>query len=296
ASDEVFALGFPGDADLIDDTPSGEPEDVTITRGIISKISEQGGRDIFQVDVDINPGNSGGPLVNKDGLVIGVNTFGVTTASGINGAVQIHEVIPMLESRGIEYLTEEAETEVVKEPVEEAEAVEDQGAGLVFIIAAAVGVFILLAIIIVVILIVSRKKRKPDVQIQPVRSVDSYTPPLPVQKVQKDDRLRGKPMISGISGYFQGQSVELESVLVIGRDPYHCQLVYPTANEEISRKHCSVRYDPATMTFLIEDFSSNGTFLQIGERMAQGRTYQLKAGERFYLSSPKNMFEVRLEK
>ena len=63
-----------------------------ITRGIISKISTQGGRDIYQIDVDINPGNSGGPLVNEQGQVIGINTFGVTTASGINGAVQIDEL------------------------------------------------------------------------------------------------------------------------------------------------------------------------------------------------------------
>ena len=101
---------------LIDDTPSGEPDDVSITRGIISKISTQGGRAIYQIDVDINPGNSGGPLVNEHGQVIGINTFGVTTASGINGAVQIDELIPILESRGIEYLTSTAE--VPKETVE----------------------------------------------------------------------------------------------------------------------------------------------------------------------------------
>ncbi len=64
--DEVLALGFP-----LADRIGG---DMTVTRGIISSTRKEAGVDLFQTDAAINPGNSGGPLVNMDGVVIGVNT------------------------------------------------------------------------------------------------------------------------------------------------------------------------------------------------------------------------------
>lgn len=277
ASQEVYALGFPGDADLIDDTPSGEPDDVTITSGIISKISTQGGREIFQVDVDINPGNSGGPLVNEMGQVVGINTFGVTTASGINGAVQIDELIPILESRGIEYLT--ASSSVVADTSDT-----DEGSGLWWIIAIAGG-GILFILLVTIVLVITLKKNKKPVS-SPQQPVIKPSSPLPVKK----------PLIVGVNGYFNNQIFEIGvSQITIGRDPNFCQLVYPMKTDDISRRHCSIKYNEVNQTFIIEDYSSNGTFLKSGERLKNGQSYHLRSGDRFYLSSPENMFEVRLE-
>tara|TARA_Y100000310_G_scaffold186269_1_gene186397 strand:+ start:51173 stop:52168 length:996 start_codon:yes stop_codon:yes gene_type:complete len=53
--------------------------DHTLTTGIISGKNRARGtteyRDYLQTDASINPGNSGGPLLNKEGEIIGINTF-----------------------------------------------------------------------------------------------------------------------------------------------------------------------------------------------------------------------------
>ena len=43
---------------------------------------------VIQTDAPINPGNSGGPLLNKDGLLIGVNTA-IKSPSGELAAISI---------------------------------------------------------------------------------------------------------------------------------------------------------------------------------------------------------------
>lgn len=79
----------------------------TMTKGIISAI----GREIdelnlfpfMQTDASINPGNSGGPLVNTQGLVIGVNAAIDARAQGIGFVIPIDNVksiLPQLEKDG----------------------------------------------------------------------------------------------------------------------------------------------------------------------------------------------------
>jgi S1-C subfamily serine protease len=85
----------------------------TLTTGVISAL----GRtlpaetlfaipDVIQTDAAINPGNSGGPLLNGEGLVIGVNTAISTTTGGNTGvgfAVPVNlvkRVVPSLIAEG----------------------------------------------------------------------------------------------------------------------------------------------------------------------------------------------------
>lgn len=61
-----------------------------VTQGIISKVESN----ILLGDFLIEPGNSGGPLVNLNGQVIGVNTFGI---SDVSGAVRANVLRDFLE-------------------------------------------------------------------------------------------------------------------------------------------------------------------------------------------------------
>ena len=66
--DEVIAMGYP--AGSISGTYP------TVTQGIISSKGVANDVRQFQTTAAINAGNSGGPLVNRRGLVVGVNTSG----------------------------------------------------------------------------------------------------------------------------------------------------------------------------------------------------------------------------
>jgi S1-C subfamily serine protease len=76
------------------------PGGPTVTEGIVSAkdrtIDQLDG--LIQTDAAINPGNSGGPLVNAEGLVIGMNTAVIRgSAEGIGFAIAIDNVKPVID-------------------------------------------------------------------------------------------------------------------------------------------------------------------------------------------------------
>jgi serine protease Do len=90
-------------------SPLGEyPESMSfgIVSGLRRSLPTATGRPIFdviQTDCAINPGNSGGPLVDVDGVVLGVNTAIVKDAEGIGFAVPaetVAEIVPEILTYG----------------------------------------------------------------------------------------------------------------------------------------------------------------------------------------------------
>ncbi len=76
-------------------SPLGLVGGPTVTVGIVSALNRSIQTEVtfmeqlIQTDAAINPGNSGGPLINSDGVVIGINTAEIPFAQGIGFAIAI---------------------------------------------------------------------------------------------------------------------------------------------------------------------------------------------------------------
>ncbi|WP_132051426.1 trypsin-like peptidase domain-containing protein [Pseudocnuella soli] len=70
----------------------------TATQGVISKVDRvRDGVKYIQIDAAINPGNSGGPLVNKQGEIIGVNSFIIRGGDNLGFALPVSYLREALE-------------------------------------------------------------------------------------------------------------------------------------------------------------------------------------------------------
>lgn len=309
--DEVYAIGFPTAADLgLSDIPASYYTNTTVTKGIVSRFTTVDGTGYFQMDASVSPGSSGGPLLSSDGQVVGVVTR-TAGAEGIHGAIQIDYLTDILVSRGIDYKTggvvePPAEPEPVPEPVIEepvALPVEEEGSGFNLIY---IGLGALALVLVALAIILSSKSKKAAPASAAIGARAAASPnqassvtqarPEVAAPVTQAKRVTPRPAIRGVSGHFAGQTLELvNNQLIIGRDPKVAQVVFPQSSEEISRKHCTVRYDENNKKFVLEDSSSNGTFMSSNQRLETGKPYYLNPGDRFYVADSGEMFEVKLD-
>lgn len=177
--DTVYALGFPGIADVAADANHYTVEDITVTNGIVSRHLQSSGVDCMAHTAAINHGNSGGPLIDADGNVVGINTFGLTdmeTADTRGYAIYIDYAMEALDELDLPYTTEAGKKEF---PVTAAAI----GAGIVILVVAAAVVLL--------------RKKKPVPQ------------PVPPQRI----------LLQCTRGPLQGKTWELFVSLSIGRNP-----------------------------------------------------------------------------
>ena len=122
------------------------------------------------------------------------------------------------------------------------------------------------------------------------------TPYLPSNGRQAEVYSTGVPKLVGVSGLFAGRVVDFtQGKVVIGRDPHGSQLAYPSSNSRISRRHCIVKYEESSGRFILEDSSTNGTYIYPQARLISGQPVVLEAGSRFYLGDPSEQYELKIE-
>lgn len=112
ATQEVYALGFPSIVQSIQNDELYTTEDVTITNGTVSKTNSvvlvSSPIPCITHSARLSEGNSGGPLVDANGVVVGINSF-ISNDSEANNdyffSTQISEIRSALDMLGIEYKT-----------------------------------------------------------------------------------------------------------------------------------------------------------------------------------------------
>lgn len=294
--DKIIIAGYPGAA-LRSERDFGR---VSFAEGIISKFTEldsPGGtiRHI-QITAPVNPGNSGGPLFNEFGQVVGINVQKSLTAvlvidpsaplgvrqervplgEGVAWAILSDELLVELERLHLPFTVTRSkpsayEAEFSKQPI-------------LFLL-------VIFAMILAVASIGLLLTRRGRVAIKEAVTRGRGYATKPVAKPHTS------PVLRGISGPYANATMPMDDKpIAIGRDAKVCQLVMPPDAADIGRRHCTVRWDRANGTFLLEDcWTTNGTFLGNGEPVESAKPRSIKSGDQFYLANRQYQFEVALE-
>lgn len=280
----AYALGYPSLSSDMQRFNTFNKDDVTMTRGIISKraVPTAATFDSFQMDVPILPGNSGGPLVDERGNVIGINAlynYGVGGDSnkipmGMGNAIVINELTKILDAERINYTMASTGFSWL------------QG-GMAYALLA-VGV---LAVAGGVYLLVATQRSTQNTAVQAAGNQGAGQGMVGRGPVKK------KAVLRGVTGKFAGQSFDLEKgKVIIGRDAASSNIVFDENTPGISRRHCQIVYDPAEDDFLITDLgSSYGTFLGNGKKLPANVPEKLSVGDTFYLNNNATRFLVTKE-
>ncbi len=125
-----YTLGFPGVIDQFDDINTYTSDDVTVNGGLINKRTQVDTVRYIVHNAQMPSGCSGGPLVNYSGSVVGI-TRGAVSGDGFDKdymyAVDVDELIEMMDPLGIEYTTNTVNIEPTPEPDPEPTPTPDPG-------------------------------------------------------------------------------------------------------------------------------------------------------------------------
>lgn len=262
----VYALGFPG---INDDTSinssnatiafPADVRDVSITTGVLSHIAAMqsfGNYVHIEHDARINHGNSGGPLIDANGAVIGINTYGLTQSSVTSFySVSSQYIISTCDSLDIPYRT--------------AGSVSGNMSLIIGIVAS------LAVLAVAVVLVLKLKKKTTAASVNAVTS-EFHTP--------------SGLQIRAQSGVFAGKTMTVTGTVNFGRRGGN-EVCFPENTSGVSGNHCRIYRDNAGLYYLEDLGSTYGTYVN-NQKLAPNRPVLLARGMQFYLGSQEQLFWV----
>lgn len=279
----IRTYGYPSIASDASSYTEYSKNDIVVDDGVINKIDTVDDKDVYLISANITNGNSGGPLTNEKGQVIGINSFKyITSSDGITTeelkyAIQIDELLRVIDRDEIDYaLAGEIDT-------------------MLIIIIAAVALVVIAVIILIVVLVKKGKKKKGVASV--VFEDVNKNAPAPAGNFNAAPVAPGataavKATLICQTGRLAGKMYTISGKSVIGRNPEKCNVLYPTDERGVSGVHCEVISNGAMLT-VCDLGSSYGTYLENGQKLAPNTPVVLKNGDKFYVASRDNTFEVR---
>lgn len=123
--------------------------------------------------------------------------------------------------------------------------------------------------------------------------------PEPQTVVFQEEKSPKEGMIVCLSGHAKGSSFRIPEggELSVGRDPDESDIVIETANSDVSRRHCVIRYDAGRRRYLVRDVSKNGTSVSTsenGERIALPgqEEVEIRPGSVLHIGKGNNRFRL----
>lgn len=104
----------------------------------------------------------------------------------------------------------------------------------------------------------------------------------------------GQGSITFLSGSNAGYNIPLNpgQPVFIGKDPAQCSIVIDKKYDRVSRRHCSVEFDPVANAYKITDYSTNGIKRADGTKLPRNATTYVDRGETIRLASTENAFRL----
>jgi len=117
-----------------------------------------------------------------------------------------------------------------------------------------------------------------------------YKTRMPDESTESEDAIAN---IICVSGEFIGAKFPIygEDEIIIGRDPSISHIVLAGA-PKVSRKHCSIKFNPQKGSFNVTDFSTNGTFTQEGVRLNKNMVTPFMRGSTISLGNDDVQFRL----
>lgn len=86
-------------------------------------------------------------------------------------------------------------------------------------------------------------------------------------------------------GVFTGASFDMSGspTIAIGRSPKESQIVYPSGETQVSRKHVQIQFSSGENCYYVTDLSRNGTYVSGGVRTPVNQPYRVERGSSLYL-------------
>lgn len=114
----------------------------------------------------------------------------------------------------------------------------------------------------------------------------------PAQAPRRPDQ---SAAVEGVAGKYAGAYFDISdgAEVIFGRSSADANIVFDQFETDISRKHCSVRYDAMSDQFVVTDFSTNGTYAENGSRFDSQQPVSVARGSIIYLGkNKKNSFRL----